>query len=126
MVIKRHISGICVAYPEDCGSGSGKLVHGLAEGREQGSHYNQQKRRIADAVTHLQQSAREDCKPLIFVATSPGFVEHSNEPRFMPLATNDTTTLVLGPDKFSLAEKAGAVLFSVFVIYAIENNKDAP
>lgn len=83
MVIKRHISGICVAYPEDCGSSSGKLIHGLAEGREQGSHYNQQKRRIADAVTHLQQSARDDCKPLIFVATSPGYVDHSNEPRFI-------------------------------------------
>lgn len=34
-------------------------------------------------MAHLQEVARPDCKPLIFVATSPGFVDRANEPRFI-------------------------------------------
>lgn len=54
-----------------------------ANGRDQGSHYSAQKKRIADAVALLQKAARADCKPLIFVATSPGFVDRANEARFI-------------------------------------------
>lgn len=83
MFIKKHLCGIHVKYPEGCGGGGGKLIHGLSDGRPQGSHYSGQKKRIADAVAHLQQSSRPDCRPLVFVATSPGFVDRANEPRFI-------------------------------------------
>ena len=83
MFIKQHLSGICVAYPEDCGGGTGERIHGLSDGRAQGSHYSGQKKRIADAVAYLQQVARPDCRPLVFVATSPGFVDRANEPKFI-------------------------------------------
>lgn len=83
MFIKQHLSGICVAYPEDCGGGTGERIHGQAVGRAQGSHYSGQKKRIADAVAYLQSIARPDCRPLVFVATSPGFVDRANEPRFI-------------------------------------------
>lgn len=84
MFIKKHLCGYRVKYPEDCGGGGGgKLIHGLSDGRPQGSHYSAQKHRIADAVAYLQQCARPDCRPLIFVATSPGFVDRANEPKFI-------------------------------------------
>jgi hypothetical protein len=83
MVIKKHLCGIRVAYQE--GGGLVKPEHclGLSTGRPQGSLYSFQKKRIADAVAYLQQISREDCRPLIFVATSPGFIDRANEPRFV-------------------------------------------
>lgn len=89
MVIKRHLCGYHIAY-EEAGpipqenklSFNGGAVNG-SNGREQGSHYSQQKKRIADAVARLQQTARPDCRPLIFVATSPGFIDRANEPKFI-------------------------------------------
>lgn len=83
MLLKRHLCGIHVQYPEGCGNQSGKLIHGMSCGREQGSLYSQQKKRIADAVFRLQQTARPDCQPIIFVATSPGYVDRANEPKFV-------------------------------------------
>jgi hypothetical protein len=88
LFIKSHLCGIRVAYPEGCGGGSGKLIHGLSDGRSQGSHYSAQKKRIADGVAYLQSIARPDCKPLIMVATSPGFVERADEPRFVSKFVN--------------------------------------
>ena len=83
MLIKRHLSGICVAYPEHCGGGTGQKLSGLSDGRPQGSLYSGQKKRIADALTRLQQVSRYDCRPLIFVATTPGYTERANESRFV-------------------------------------------
>lgn len=83
MLIKQHLSGICVAYSEDMAGGSGFRIHGQAVGKPQGSHYSGQKKRIADAVAYLQLQARPNCRPLVFVATSPGFVDRANEPRFV-------------------------------------------
>ena len=83
MFIKKHLCGIHVKYPEGCGNQTGEYKHGQSTGRDQGSHYSQQKKRIADGVAYLQSIARPECKPLIFVATSPGFVDRANEPRFI-------------------------------------------
>lgn len=83
MVLKRHLSGILVMYPAHCGGGSGERLSGLAEGRDQGSRYGAQKRRIADALTRLQQVSRHDCQPFIFVATTPGYTDAANESRFI-------------------------------------------
>lgn len=83
VVIKKHLSGIHVAY-EEPGPNPVRNPFGFSRtGRDQGSHYNQQKKRIADAVARLQQVARPDCRPIIFVATSPGFVDRANEPKFI-------------------------------------------
>lgn len=83
MYVKKHLCGIFIAYPEACGKQSGKLIHGQSVGRDQGSHYNQQKRQIADGVARLQQLQTDDCKTLIMVATSPGYLENANEPKFI-------------------------------------------
>lgn len=45
--------------------------------RPQGSRYGQQKRKVADAVEWMRLNG--DHKPLIFVATSPGFTTLANE-----------------------------------------------
>lgn len=79
-MIKRHLCGIHVAY-EPSGGGGGISLK--VPGRAQGSLYSQQKKQIADAVAYLQGKARRDCKPLVFVATSPGFIDRANEPRFI-------------------------------------------
>jgi hypothetical protein len=106
MVIKRHLCGVHVAF--DPGNGPtftyeckpcfvtsrkrepcpacGQMMKARKSdnpGRAQGSHYSQQKRRIADSVFFLMSKATFKCKPLIFVATSPGFVGTANEPRFL-------------------------------------------
>lgn len=83
MYLKRHLCGLFITFPEDCGNNAGKLIHGQSVGREQGSHYSQQKYRIADAVARLQQLQTDDCKTLVMVATSPGYLENANEPKFI-------------------------------------------
>lgn len=83
MVIKKHLCGIHVAYHERGGVQLPELCTGQSTGRPQGSLHSYQKKRIADAIAYLQQIAREDCRPLIFVATSPGFVDRANEPKFI-------------------------------------------
>lgn len=83
MYLKRHLCGLFITYPEDCGNNSGQFIHGQSVGREQGSHYSQQKFRIADGVARLQQLQTDDCKTLVFVATSPGYLENANEPKFI-------------------------------------------
>lgn len=80
MIIKEHLCGYFVAYQE---RGTVKRSETPKPGREQGSHYSQQKRRIADAVRYIQLQSRPECKPLIFVATTPGFLDHANEPKFI-------------------------------------------
>lgn len=80
MIIKQHLCGYHVAYQE---RGHIKKNDAPVPGREQGSHYSQQKRRIADAVTFIQSQSRPTCRPLIFVATSPGYLDHANEPKFI-------------------------------------------
>ncbi len=46
-------------------------------GRPQGSLYSQQKKKIADATEWIRRNSTY--KPRIFVATSPGFVDHASE-----------------------------------------------
>lgn len=73
MFIKVHLSGIAIAYepPQRNSIPSGN------PGRAQGSLYSQQKRAIADAVEWMRRFGKN--KPVIFVATSPGFVDYRHE-----------------------------------------------
>lgn len=117
-LLKRHLCGIHVTFPARCveldktryyactvcewqGKVDPEIIQHCylcgaelkrapqANGRDQGSHYSQQKKRIADAVALLQKEARPDCKPLIFVATSPGFLDRANEPKFISKLVNN-------------------------------------
>lgn len=79
MNIKLHITGYAVAYEP-------MRLRKTAEpsrktGRPQGSLYSQQKHAIADAVEWI----RTHCtfKPRIFVATTPGFLDHAKEGKFI-------------------------------------------
>lgn len=74
IVIKDHLCGVAIAYQPH--------THKINEvnerpGRPQGSLYSQQKRKIADACEWLR--VNSTYKPLIFVATSPGFTNHASE-----------------------------------------------
>jgi len=62
---------------------------GGSAGRVQGSLYGYQKKRIANAVAWMTLNSRPDCKPLIFVATSPGFVDRADEPGFISKLTKN-------------------------------------
>lgn len=73
MIIKKHLCGLAVAYePHRIATGEKEKT-----GRPQGSRYSQQKRLIADATEAMR--IYGDHKPLIFVATSPGFTSLANE-----------------------------------------------
>ena len=80
MRVKVHVTGYAVAYedrqqiPRDPGREPMK-------GRYQGSLFNQQKHQITDAVEWIRQNSK--FKPRIFVATTPGFVDHPAEGRFI-------------------------------------------
>lgn len=75
MKVKLHITGYAVAYEPI----TLRKTDTPAEktGRPQGSLYSQQKHAIADAVEWI----RTNCtyKPRIFVATTPGFLDHAKE-----------------------------------------------
>ena len=87
MIIKSHLCGIAVAFdryekneePEDLALK--KLRQSLQNGekvnRPQGSLYSWQKRKIADACEYMR--IKPVHKPIIFVATSPGFTDLANE-----------------------------------------------
>lgn len=73
MIIKSHLCGVAVAYEPFTHRTSTRVP----TGRPQGSRYNQQKRKIADAVEWMRLYSGK--KALIFVATSPGFTTAADE-----------------------------------------------
>jgi len=76
MNISVHLCGTVVAYEPGGGQTKKRLVT-VDETRPQGSLINQQKRSIANAVEWMRLYSRH--KPLIFVATSPGFTSLADE-----------------------------------------------
>lgn len=80
MRIKVHMTGYAVAYesnqPKKRDPGREPL-----KGRYQGSLFNQQKHQITDAVEWIRQNSRY--KPRIFVATTPGFIDHAAEGNYI-------------------------------------------
>lgn len=85
MIIKSHLCGVAVAYEP--------LPHRMGTrvptGRPQGSRYNQQKRKIADAVEWMRLYSGK--KALIFVATSPGFTNAADEGKLISKLVHNLT-----------------------------------
>jgi hypothetical protein len=85
MILKSHLCGIAVAFdrfdknedykPEKKHNPYFEQFEN--NGRPQGSLYSQQKRKIADACEYMRGNATH--KPIIFVATSPGYTNLANE-----------------------------------------------
>lgn len=76
MLIKSHLCGLATAYEPRTIRTTEERNHDKT-GRPQGSLYSQQKKKIADATEWIRTNATY--KPRIFVATSPGFVNHASE-----------------------------------------------
>lgn len=95
MIIKSHLCGIAVAFdrydtsePDNEGSQAGNpYTESLGNGRYQGSLYSQQKRKIADACEYMRLNAVN--KPIIFVATSPGFTDLATEGKLIQKLTHN-------------------------------------
>lgn len=87
MIIKSHLCGIAVAFdryegiqdPEQAELNKLRrsLENGTKANRPQGSLYSWQKRKIADACEYMR--VQPVHKPIIFVATSPGFTDLASE-----------------------------------------------
>ena len=60
-----------------------KLFPNKDQGREQGSLYSQQKRKIADACEYLRLTCKGDRVPLVFTLTSPGLTDVADNPKFI-------------------------------------------
>lgn len=90
MIIKKHLCGLAVAYePKTLRTSDSKT---MITGRPQGSLYGQQKRKIADAVEYMRlYPETPKHKPVIFVATSPGFVSHATERSLISKLTANLT-----------------------------------
>lgn len=83
MNLKIHLSGVAIAYePGGTRKGSPSLFPKIPS-RANGSLYNRQKRKIADATEWLRLHQKKDNKAMIFCLTSPGFVSMANTPRFI-------------------------------------------
>ena len=80
MQIKHHLSGVAIAFPERKSTTKDQNSQALPS-RPQGSLYSQQRRKIADATEYMRLYGKR--KPLIFVLTTPGFLDHANEPNFL-------------------------------------------
>lgn len=76
MRIKLHITGYAVAYDNEARKTTRKGLPPLPT-RPQGSLYSQQKHAIADGIEYMRTHAKH--KPRIFLLTTPGFVDHSQE-----------------------------------------------
>jgi hypothetical protein len=101
LIVKTHLCGIAVAYddkgtedkPDDWqhfeneSRGHFFGTDYTFSGRPQGSLYSQQKRAIADAAEYMRLNAIH--KPLIFVATSPGFTDLANERKLIQKFTHN-------------------------------------
>lgn len=84
MLIKVHLSGVAIAYEPH-----GKPIQDTkfdTPGRPQGSRYNQQKRRIADAVEYMRLCGKH--RPVIFVATSPGYIPDQAQKGYIKALTH--------------------------------------
>lgn len=87
MILKSHLCGIAVAFdryernenPEqdEINKLRRSLKNGEDNNRPQGSLYSWQKRKIADACEYMR--IKPVHKPIIFVATSPGFTDLASE-----------------------------------------------
>ena len=89
MYLKTHISGDAIVYDSKPVKKKQPLLFAedlpSVQGRPQGSLYNHQKRKIADACEWLRQHNRrnpERCA-LVFCLTSPGYTDEANEPKFI-------------------------------------------
>lgn len=84
MKVKLHLSGVAIAYEPRGGTTKDRspLLTPLPS-RPNGSLYNRQKRRIADATEWLRLHQRPDRKAMIFCLTSPGYIDTANSPRFI-------------------------------------------
>lgn len=91
MILKSHLCGMAVAYGSDNSEPYTGPRYDFPEssfsGRPQGSLYSQQKRSIADACEYLRLNSV--FKPLIFVATSPGFTNLANEKSLIKKLTHN-------------------------------------
>lgn len=85
MQIKVHLTGLAVAYD---GTARPKKPDSVPNpGRYQGSLYSQQKHAIANSIEWMRLNATY--KPRIFVATTPGFLDHSQEGKFIQKLTHN-------------------------------------
>lgn len=98
MILKSHLCGVAVTFdrfdaddirePEAYGCQAGNpYSESLKNGRPQGSLYSQQKRKIADACEYMRLNAVH--KPLIFVATSPGYTDQASEGKLIQKFTHN-------------------------------------
>jgi hypothetical protein len=98
MILKSHLCGVAVTFdrydvddirePEVYGSQTvNPYNESLKNGRPQGSLYSQQKRKIADACEYMRLNAIH--KPLIFVATSPGYTDQASEGKLIQKFTHN-------------------------------------
>lgn len=99
MILKSHLCGVAVTFdrfdvddirePETYGSQTVNPynLESLKNGRPQGSLYSQQKRKIADACEYMRLNAVH--KPLIFVATSPGYTDQASEGKLIQKFTHN-------------------------------------
>lgn len=98
MILKSHLCGVAVTFvrfdaddimePETYGSQTvNPYNESLKNGRPQGSLYSQQKRKIADACEYMRLNHVH--KPLIFVATSPGYTDQASEGKLIQKFTHN-------------------------------------
>jgi hypothetical protein len=83
VIIKQHYCGIAIAYEPKRLRVSDEPAQKIS--RPQGSRYSQQKRKVADAVEWMRKNGEH--KPLIFVATSPGFTKLADESKLISKLT---------------------------------------
>lgn len=96
MILKSHLCGIAVTFdrfdandirePESLKIQT-EFSNSLQNGRPQGSLYSQQKRKIADACEWMRLNGSN--KPIIFVATSPGFTDLASEGKLIQKLTHN-------------------------------------
>lgn len=82
MRIKVHLTGFACAYEHiDRMPTKRDSDRPAIAGRYQGSLFSQQKHSIADAIEWMRLNCKY--KPRIFVATTPGFLDHAKEGKFI-------------------------------------------
>lgn len=105
MIIKRHLCGVAIAY-EPLTRKVKDPERSPSTYRVQGSLYGQQKRAIADAAEYLRIAGQH--KPLIFVATSPGFTERADEAGLIKKLTHNLRNSYDCKDYIWVREYTGA------------------
>ena len=89
MILKSHQCGVAVVYEDSpkIKSDTRNTFFAPVTGRVQGSLYSQQKRKIADACEYMRKNAVH--KPIIFVATSPGYTDLASERQLISKLTHN-------------------------------------